>query len=107
MSANRVTEIFQSRGDPVELPAAIRGYVSGAVGPAGSLLTAPAAFPKPGSEENLLWVIAPEYSTVRPFGPCPWMPVWGKTLPAQYAKVVVTVDNENVPTVVWWEGEYS
>jgi hypothetical protein len=107
MAANRVTEVFQSRGDPTELEAVLRGYVSGAVGPSGSLLTAPSANVVPGSEENLLWVIVPGYSTVRPFGPCEWTPLWGKTLPAQFAKVVLMVDNERIPTVVWWSGVYA
>ena len=104
MSGNKVTELLQSRGDFVEQPPVIRGYVSGAVGASGALITAPAAFPTLGSEQNLLWVLAPEYSTTRPLGPCQWPAIHGTRLPAQFAKVVVTVDTEGVPTVVWWEG---
>ena len=107
MSANKVTELLQSRGDPVEQPPLIRGYISGAVGASKALLTAPEGFPAPGSETNLLWVIAPEYSTVKPLGPCQWNADHGKTLPAQFAKCVLAFDNEDVPTVLWWEGAYT
>jgi hypothetical protein len=105
MAANRVTEVFQSRGDPTNLEALLRGYISGAVGPSGSLLTEPDGFCVGDSEENLVWVVTPEYSTVRPLGPCRWNADHGATLPAQFAKCVVAIDNNNVPTVLWWEGE--
>ncbi len=105
MAANRVTETLQSRGDYTPPPPVVRGYIIGAVGNSHSRLTAPAAFPVPGSELNLLWVVSPEYTPARPLGPCAWSAIHGSRLPAQYAKCVVTFDDEGVPTVVWWEGE--
>src|ERR1035441_1872324 len=75
------------------------------VGPAGSLLTAPASFPVANSQENLLWVIAPGYSITNPLGPCRWAAEYGSTLPSNEATCIVAFDNENIPTVLWWEGE--
>jgi|HubBroStandDraft_6_1064221.scaffolds.fasta_scaffold03612_16 hypothetical protein len=107
MSANKVTELFQSRGDFTELPPVLRGAISGAVGSGGSLISAPEAMPTVGSQENLLWVLAGEYSLVNPLGPCRWTPLWGKTLPAHGAEVVLMTDNRGIQTVTWWQGEYS
>jgi hypothetical protein len=61
----------------------------------------------PGSEENLLWVITPEYSTERPLGPCQWSADHGASLPAPGAAVVVAFDAQGIPTVVWWEGSQT
>ena len=107
MSANKVTELLQSRGDFTPQPPAIRGYVSGAVGPSNALLTAPEGFPTVGGETNLLWVVSPEYDLTRPLGPCQWGAIHGATLPAQYAACVILIDNEQQPTVVWWEGSHT
>lgn len=96
MASNRVTEGLESRGDPVEQRAVLRGYVS-------TLRPAPTNFPEPGSEANLLWVVAPGYSLDRPLGPCWWNADHGATLPEQGDTVVVNFDNEGIPTVVSWE----
>jgi len=97
MAGNAVTQLLQSRGDPVEQRSVLRGYVS-------TLLPAPTGFPEPGSDANLLWVITPEYSTDRPLGPCQWSADHGTSLPTQGAAVVVAIDAAGIPTVVWWEG---
>lgn len=96
MAANRVTEGLESRGDPVEQRPVLRGYVS-------TLRPAPTNFPEPGSEANLLWVVAPGYSLDRPLGPCWWNADHGATLPKQGNTVVVNFDDKGIPTVVSWE----
>ena len=107
MSGYRVTELLESRGDPTELEPLIRGRVSGAVGPSKSLISAPAGFPTANSEENLLWVVAPGYSTTNPLGPCHWTAEHGITLPSHGAQVIVAFDSERIPTVLWWEGNQA
>lgn len=82
-----------NRSDPVGEHPVLRGYVS-------TVRPAPKAFGEP------LWVIIPEYSTEAPYK-CSWAEIHGKTLPAQGAQVVVVMDNEDVPTAVWWEGAYT
>jgi hypothetical protein len=105
MSGYRVTELLQSRGDPDAQYALTRGYISGAVGPNETLIAAPATFPVANSRENLLWVVVPEYSTVRPIGPCAWNADHGTNLPAQFAPCVIGFDNEELPTVLWWQAD--
>jgi hypothetical protein len=89
--------------DPVELlrsgaPPPLRPVVSGYV---SRNRTAPATF------NDQLWVILPEYSLERPFGPCEWGAIHGATLPAQGARVTVVFDDQDVPVVVWWAGAHS
>lgn len=70
-------------------------------------LTGVVATPAPASFSDDLWVLLPEFSTERPLGPCQWKSEHGATLPAVGAKVVVVLDDDDVPTVIWWAGEYS
>jgi hypothetical protein len=60
----------------------------------------------PKSFSDPLWVIVPGYSTETPYK-CEWGTIHGKTLPAQGARVVVVFDDNEVPTVVFWAGEYT
>ena len=106
MSGNHVTELVKGRGEVVEQRPVLRGYISAFVGTSkGKQITTPSAFPIPGGEHNLAWVVTPEYSTVRPLGPCQWTAEHGSRLPKQFAKCVVSMDDEGIPTIVWWEGE--
>lgn len=100
MAGNAVTQLLEGRGSPVEQRPLVRGYVS-------TLRPAPTGFPTPGSEANLLWVVAPGYSTDRPLGPCWWSAENGTALPAQGDPVVVGFDDQGVPTVVSWVAPYS
>lgn len=63
--------------------------------------------PAPTSFADDLWVILPEYSLERPYGPCEWGAIHGASLPAQEARVVVVFDDRNIPVVVWWQGEHT
>lgn len=63
--------------------------------------------PAPSGFADQLWVILPEYSVDRPFGPCEWGAIHGKTLPVQGARVVIVFDDREIPVVVWWQGIYS
>ena len=94
----RIAELLQSPANPIEQRSIIRGYIS-------TNRPAPTAFTQEGSTENWLWVIVPEYSTERPFGPCKWTAEHGITLPSQGAEVMLAFDESNFPTVIWWEGE--
>jgi hypothetical protein len=100
MGGSNTRELLESRADPVEQPSPIRGRIS-------SNRPAPTGFPTPGTTENLLWVISPDYSPDVPIGPCQWNADHGKTLPVQGAECVVTFDYSGVPTVTWWAGAYS
>jgi hypothetical protein len=94
------TQLLQSTGDPVEQSRVVRGYIS-------TNRPAPAGFPVPGSEANLLWVITPETSLERPWGPCQWNADHGSTLPAQGAECDIVFDDHEIPTVVWWAAKTS
>jgi hypothetical protein len=94
------SQLLQGTGDPVEESRVVRGYVS-------TSRPSPTGFPIPGSEVNLLWVITPETSVERPLGPCWWNADHGATLPAQGAECVVLTDNEEVPTVIFWQGAHT
>lgn len=83
------TALLRSAGDPIGLPPVARGYI----------LKAPLSFNEP------VWVILPEGSTERPYGPCAWGAIHGAALPATGAACVVVFDEQNHPTVVWWDGE--
>lgn len=56
---------------------------------------------------DLLEVILPEGSTERHYGPCPFPAIHGATLPAEGAVCVVVFDEQNHPTIVWWEGVHT
>jgi hypothetical protein len=79
---------------PLEHPPVTAGYVSRSK-------PAPKAFSDP------LWVILPSYSTDSPYRCMQWVAAKGKTLPAQGAAVTVLMDTDEVPTVVWFAGEYA
>jgi hypothetical protein len=63
--------------------------------------------PAPVTFADELWVILPEYSLERLYGPCEWGAIHGATLPAQGARVVVIFDDRNIPVVVWWAGAHT
>ena len=112
MGASRVTEALRGRGEFVQQSPLVRGTVAGAVGPVLSGTTrsktsVPTGFPTLTTEENLLWVTSPRYSTGALIGPCEWTAEHGTTLPAQGAACLVAFDSQNRPTVVWWEGAQS
>jgi hypothetical protein len=100
VSGASVTELLQSRGDPIEQSPIVRGEIS-------TNRPAPTGFPKVGSEENLLWVVTAETSVDRPLGPCWWNADHGVTLPAQGAKCVLVMDNKGIATVIWWAANHS
>ncbi len=79
------------RSDPTPERPVVGGYVSRS-------REAPKSFTDP------LWVIVPGYSTAAPYK-CEWGALHGATLPAQGAQVQVAFDDNEVPRVVWWEGE--
>jgi hypothetical protein len=82
-----------NRSDPTPERPVVGGYVSRS-------REAPKSFSDP------LWVIVPGYSTETPYK-CEWAALHGKTLPAQGARVVVDIDDNDVPTAVFWSGEYT
>ena len=53
------------------------------------------------------WVVIPEGSTEHLYGPCKWPAIHGTTLPAKGAVCIVGFDEQNFPTVLWWEGAQS
>ncbi len=63
--------------------------------------------PAPATFADSLWVILPNYSLDRPFGPCEWGAIHGATLPAQGARVTAVFDDQDVPVIVWWAGEHT
>lgn len=85
------TALLRSAGDPIGLPPVARGYI----------LKAPLTFDEP------VWVILPEGSTERPYGPCEWGAIHGATLPATGAACVVVFDEQEHPTIVYWEGVHT
>jgi hypothetical protein len=87
------TELLRDGGPTAQRPNA-SGYVS-------------RNRPAPTTFEDQLWVILPDYSTDRPFGPCEWGAIHGATLPAPGARVTVTFDDRDVPVVVWWQGAHT
>ena len=112
MGGHAVLETLRGRGEFQEPPSLYRGVVAGAVGPVvegtmRSKVAAPSGFPTVSTEENLLWVTCPQYSTMQLLGPCGWNADHGVTLPVQGAACVVAVDSSQRPTVIWWEGEQS
>jgi hypothetical protein len=85
-----VTQLVRQAGTE-SYPSSARGYI----------LAAPISFDVP------LDVILPAGSTERHYGPCAWGAIHGATLPAAGAECVVVFDEQNQPTVVWWQGSYS
>lgn len=73
---------------PTEYPAVARGYIN----------STPAAF------SDLVDVILPAGSTERHYGPCPWPAIHGARKPEAGDLCVLVFDEQNHPTVVWWEG---
>jgi len=63
--------------------------------------------PAPRSFDDPVWVVVPEYSTERPFGPCAWPAIHGNTLPAAGASAWIAFDTEGAPLVISWEGTHS
>lgn len=63
--------------------------------------------PAPGSFADPLWVIVPSYSVEAPYKCERWGAIHGATLPAQGAECTVVMSANEVPTVVWWDGEWS
>lgn len=86
------TVILRSQGDLTEQRLVVSGYVS-------------TNRPAPTSFGDTLWVILPLYSLERPFGPCEWGAIHGDALPQQGAAVTIIFDEQNIPVVVWWQGE--
>lgn len=66
------------------------------------LLAGTIATPAPESFTDELWVLLPEFSDERPFGPCQWGAIHGAGLPAAGAKCVLAFDDEETPVVIWW-----
>jgi hypothetical protein len=52
-------------------------------------------------------VILPAGSTERHYGPCKVAALWGTTEPKVGAACVIVFDEQNQPTVVWWDGVYG
>lgn len=92
--ANQAGANLTNNAGPAEHPPVVNGYVS-------------RSKPAPASFADPLWVIIPSYSTEAPYRCLQWGAIHGATLPAQGAAAVVLMDNEGVPTVAWWAGEWS
>lgn len=67
----------------------------------GYILAAPTSFAEPVN------VVLPAGSTERHYGPCAWGAIHGARLPEAGAQCVVGFDEQNQPTVLWWEGQYE
>lgn len=77
------------RGDsPIPDPVLLAGTVS-------SNKPAPSAIGDP--VYVLIDNLSPDHSV-----PMPWAPLWGTTLPAPGAPVLIAYDDNGVPYVVWW-----
>lgn len=54
-----------------------------------------------------VFVILPEGSSEHLYGPCKVAALWGITEPEVGKACVVVFDEQNQPTVVWWDGVYG
>jgi len=86
--------VLGNNTEPVGQTQVVRGYVS-------------SVQPAVKTHKEQVYVIVPEHSTTVPIGPCNFVNAQGSTLPAQDAECVVVFDEKEVPTVVWFAGEFE
>ncbi len=60
--------------------------------------------PAPTSFSEGVFVVLPEGSSEHLYGPCKWGAIHGTAKPQPGAACVVGFDEQNQPTVLWWEG---
>lgn len=82
------------QASPIDYPVLQRGVIA----PSHA---APATFSEP------VWVILPEGSSEHLYGPCAWPAIHGTAKPQPGAACVVGFDEQNQPTVLWWEGKQT
>lgn len=60
--------------------------------------------PAPASFSDPVWVIVPSHGSDAPYGPLEWPASHGTTLPVAGTPMVLGIDDNGTPHVLWWSG---